>query len=298
MEITQEQIKKIIELSGAEVFVENVDSTILSRMLVLIEQKMNFFDIPIELNSQQKFNVLIVDDLELSIYQFTKALKKIGVSPVVARNKEEALAEIKKSKFDYIITDLYLPDFRDGMSIIDEVSKLKALGEQNCKIIVISSTNNQAIIDSCLEKADKYITKNEKWHEEILRYIAQNIKQDDAEVANFSKYFVNDNDIAVYTLIKINTQKYVKEFIDEINLTVAKGTKKIIVNFEKVNFFDAEYAFLFTELFKTVNSAGGSLIFVSINKSIKLILDDIYITEILQLEDSLDKAIESLTQEN
>ena len=60
----------------------------------------------------------------------------------------------------------------------------------------------------------------------------------------------------------------------------------------------SEYAFLFTELFKTVNSAGGSLIFVSINKTIKLILDDIYITDILQLEDSLDKAIESLTQEN
>ena len=298
MEITQDQIKKIIELSGAEIFVENVDSTILSRMLVLIEQKMNFFDIPIELNSQQKFNVLIIDDLELSIYQFTKALKKIGVTPVVARNKEEALAEIKKTKFDYIITDLYLPDFRDGMSVVDEVSKLKTLGEQNCKIVVISSTNNQAIIDSCLEKADKYITKNEKWHEEILKYIAQNIKQDDAEVANFSKYFVNDKDIAVYTPIKINTQKYVKEFIDEINLAVAKGTKKIIVNFEKINFFDSEYAFLFTELFKTVNSAGGSLIFVSINKTIKLILDDIYITDILQLEDSLDKAIESLTQEN
>ena len=105
----------------------------------------------------------------------------------------------------------------------------------------------------------------------------------------------NDN---VYTPIKINTQKYVKEFIDEINLAVAKGTKKIIVNFEKINFFDSEYAFLFTELFKTVNSAGGSLIFVSINKTIKLILDDIYITDILQLEDSLDKAIESLTQEN
>ena len=116
----------------------------------------------------------------------------------------------------------------------DEVASEKFDNAQDLFAAILSKGIAQQLKQGLYRE---YITKNEKWHEEILKYIAQNIKQDDAEVANFSKYFVNDKDIAVYTPIKINTQKYVKEFIDEINLAVAKGTKKIIVNFEKINFF-------------------------------------------------------------
>ena len=297
MEITREQIKKIIELAGAEVYAENVDEAILSRLLVMIEQKMNFFDIPIELSVKQGFSVLIVDDLELTIFQFTKALQKIGVTPVVARNKEEALAEIKKTKFDYVITDLFLPEFKDGKGIIDEITKLNSIGEQKCRIIAISSTNNKEIIDECTEKVDKFVTKSEKWHEEILRYIAQNINKEDTDSTSFSKYFVDDNKIVVYTLAKINSKEYIKDFLDEINVTVVQGVRDFVVNFEKVNFFDMDNAFLFTELFKIIKNQDGRLILTGINKKIKNILEETYIIDILKIEDSLDDAIEAFTKE-
>ena len=70
-----------------------------------------------------EFNILIVDDLELSIYQFNQLLKKVGIVPTVARNKIEALAELKKKKFDYIVVDLFLPDAEDGIELIDECIK-------------------------------------------------------------------------------------------------------------------------------------------------------------------------------
>ena len=297
MEITKEQIKKIIELAGAEIYAENVDSAILSRLLVMIEQKMNFFDIPIELNVKHGFKVLIVDDLELTVFQFTKALQKIGVTPTVARNKEEALAELKKSKFDYVIADIYLPEPKDGKSIIEEIAKLNSVGKQNCKIIAISSTQDKDIISECTEKVDKFIAKSDKWHEEILKYIAQNISQDDEANPIFSKYFVDDSKIAVYTLMKINSRSYIKEFFDEINIVTVQGVKKIIVDFEKISFFDMDNAFLFTELFKIVNKDDGHLIFTGLNRRIKTILEETFIIELLQIEETVDDAIAFLTKE-
>ena len=109
MDINNEQLKKLFDLSEIEVDFENVVSEDINKALIAIERKFNSYccddsSVPAE------FNILIVDDLELSIYQFNQVLKKVGIIPTVARNKMEALAELKKKKFDFIVVDLFLPD--------------------------------------------------------------------------------------------------------------------------------------------------------------------------------------------
>ncbi len=61
MELTQEQIHKILELADktTDIDVEKVTTTDISRALVEIERKLNFFDVDVNFNSENK-NVLIV----------------------------------------------------------------------------------------------------------------------------------------------------------------------------------------------------------------------------------------------
>ena len=124
MELTKEQTQKLIELAGINLQPEEVNQITLSRLLVAIEQKMNTFSCPRELHFSKNLKLLIVDDLELSIYQLTKVLEKIGITPSVARDKSTAIAEIKKKKFNYMVVDLYLPDLSDGLELIEEATKI------------------------------------------------------------------------------------------------------------------------------------------------------------------------------
>ena len=41
--------------------------------------------------------ILIADDLELSIYKLSTFLKKVGITPRVARHKDEAISELQKA---------------------------------------------------------------------------------------------------------------------------------------------------------------------------------------------------------
>ena len=63
-------------------------------------------------------------------------MKKIGIKAFVARDKQEATAEMKKRKYNYVLVDLFLPDSEDGLEVIEEAIKLKNEGRQNFKIIV------------------------------------------------------------------------------------------------------------------------------------------------------------------
>jgi len=69
-----------------------------SRALIAIERKLNFFNYPLSFFTAENLNVLIVDDMELSIFQLTSMLKKIGMNVYVARNKEEAISEMELYK--------------------------------------------------------------------------------------------------------------------------------------------------------------------------------------------------------
>ena len=98
MDINSEQLKKLIDLSGIDVAVEHAVPDDITKALIAIERKMLAFGSE-AMSVPAEFNILIVDDLELSIYQFNQLLKKVGIVPTVARNKVEALAELKKKKF-------------------------------------------------------------------------------------------------------------------------------------------------------------------------------------------------------
>ena len=103
IEITQEQFDNLLKLSDIEIAADTEENSqeLVSRALIALERKLNFFSYPLSFFTAEQTNILIVDDTELSIFQLSVMLQKIGMNVYVARSKEEALAEYKKKNFDF-----------------------------------------------------------------------------------------------------------------------------------------------------------------------------------------------------
>jgi len=135
---------------------------------------LQFFNFPLNYLSEKNLSVLIVDDLELSIYQLTSMLSKVGINSYVARDKAEAIDEIKKKKFDYLVVDLFMPSPEDGFEIIKAAAELRVEGVKDYKIISVSGTDDKDLIQRSYKLGiDEFVPKQAHWHEDVLRYISK-----------------------------------------------------------------------------------------------------------------------------
>lgn len=291
MEINKEQLKKLFELAGLDTSIETAVSEDINKALILIERKM----IPLVNDSVSipaEFNILIVDDLELSIYQFNQVLKKVGIIPTVARNKAEASAELKKKKYDYIVIDLFLPDAQDGIDLIEESIKLRDARRTN-KIIVMSGTDNKDLIEKCYKLGiDEFIPKSNNWHEQILKFITSSLTTKQHE--DFFKYSIND-DICCYTINKLNTRKHIDNLIKDVTTSLYSGHTNIIFNLENIKIFDDENTAAFTTFYKMCNEKGGKFMLVKISDSVKNALADAFLDTLIPIYSSIDTAVSNIS---
>lgn len=294
MDINNEQLKKLFDLSEIEVDFENVVSEDINKALIAIERKFNSFccddsSVPAE------FNILIVDDLELSIYQFNQVLKKVGIIPTVARNKMEALAELKKKKFDFIVVDLFLPDAEDGIELINECVKLRDAHKTN-KLIVMSGTDDKDLVEKCYKLGiDEFVPKSNNWHDQILKFITNSLTTKQHE--DFFKYSINDN-ICCYTINKFNTRKHIDNIVKDVTTSVYMGYNNIVFNMENIKIFDDENTITFTELFKLCNEKGGKFILVRISDAVRVALADAFLDTLIPSFSSVDLAISKIEEDN
>ena len=290
MEINNEQLKKLFDLSGANVDIEAAQQDDITKALILIERKLNSFAAD-AMAVPAEFNILIVDDLELSIYQFNQLLKKVGIVPTVARNKIEALAELKKKKFDYIVVDLFLPDAEDGIELIDECIKLREAKKTN-KIIVMSGTDDKNLIEKCYKLGiDEFVPKSSNWHDQILKFITSSLTSKQHE--DFFKYSINDN-ICCYTINKFNSAKHIEAIVKDVTTSLYTGYINIIFNMENVKIFDDEYTSTFTTLYKMCNEKGGKFMLVKISDSVKSALADAFLDTLIPTYTTVDTAVSKI----
>lgn len=289
MEINNEQLNKLFELSGLEKTHENAVEDDINKALILIERKMASSDESLTVPAE--FNILIVDDLELSIYQFNQLLKKVGIIPTVARNKMEALAELKKKKFDYIVIDLFLPDAEDGIELIDECVRLRDEKKTN-KLIVMSGTDDKDLIERCYRLGiDEFVPKSSNWHDQIFKFITSTLTSKQHE--DFFKYSINDN-ICCYTVNKFNTTKHIDNIMKDVTTSLYTGCANIIFNMENVKVFDEEHTAIFTTLYKICNEKGGKFALVKISDSVKSALADAFLDNLIPIYSSVDLAVSKI----
>ncbi len=290
MEINNEQLKKLIDLSGMDVAVEHAVSDDITKALIAIERKILSFGSD-AMTVPAEFNILIVDDLELSIYQFNQLLKKVGIVPTVARNKDEAVAELKKKKFDFIVVDLFLPDAQDGLELIEECINLREAKKTN-KIIVMSGTDDKSLVEKCYKLGiDEFVPKSSNWHDQILKYITSSMTTKEHE--DFFKYSINEN-ICCYTINKFNGKKHIDNLIKDVNTSLFTGYVNIIFNMENIKIFDDEYTGVFTELYKMCKEQGGQFMLVKISDSVKDALADAFLDTLIPIYSTVDAAVSKI----
>lgn len=297
MEISKEQIHKIMELADKnfEQDIDKITEVDISRALIEIERKLNFFDVDVNFNAEHK-NILIVDDLELSLYQLNQLMKKVGIRAFVARNKEDAKAEIMRHSFDYLLLDLFLPDSEDGFSLIKTAMDYKKNGSQHYKIIVVSGSDDKAMIDKCYEMGvDGYVTKTETWHTEILKYMNTPVVQNENSL--FQKDTLNDKIIS-YTFRRFNDSKIFNALLTDINSSVIEGKVNVALNLEKAVVFDPDNTYIFAEIYKICTNAGGLFMLIHPSEKIQNALASAYLEGVIPVFHSTEKAIEYVEKIN
>ena len=296
--ITQEQFDNLLKISDIEIAADTQEDAhdLISRALIALERKLNFFNYPLSFFTAEVTNVLIVDDTELSIFQLSVMVQKIGMNVYVARTKEEALAEFKKKNFDFLILDLYLPDYKDGFDLIKEANRIKNEENKDFKIVAISGTDNHEIIQEAYKlEIDEFISKAPQWHEKVLKFISNTVNKIASD--EYTRFYVNDN-ICALTLYKINNEKYVDKVIKEVNANVLTGKQNIIFNMEHIKIFSDSYANLFSEVYKATSAKEGMFILVKPCDDVMRALEYVFLTETIQVFNTMEEAVEFVEMNN
>ena len=296
--ITQEQFDNLLKLSDIEIAADTQEDCqeLISRALISIERKLNFFNYPLSFFTAEVTNVLIVDDTELSIFQLSVMLQKIGMNVYVARSKEEALAEYKKKNFDFLVLDLYLPDYKDGFELIKEANRIKNEENRDFKIIAISGTDNPQIIQEAYKlEIDEFISKAPQWHEQVLKFISNTTNKITNE--EFTRFYINNN-ICSLTLYKVNNEKYVDKIVKEVNANVLTGKQNIIFNMEHIKIFSDNFSNLFSEVFKSVSQKDGIFILVKPCEDVIKALEYVFLTDTIQIFNNMEEAVEYIEMNN
>lgn len=298
LKITQEQFDNLLKLSNIEIAADTQEDAhdLISRALIALERKLNFFNYPLSFFTAEVTNVLIVDDTELSIFQLSVMLQKIGMNVYVARTKEEALAEFKKKNFDFLILDLYMPDYKDGFDLINEANKLKNEENKDFKIVAISGTDNHDVIQEAYKlEIDEFISKAPQWHEKVLKFISNTVNKIASD--EYTRFYVNDN-ICALTLYKINNEKYVDKIVKEVNANALTGKPNIIFNMEHIKIFSDNYANLFSEVYKAITVKDGFFILVKPCEDVIKALEYVFLSDTIQTFETMEEAVEYIEMNN
>ena len=99
--------------------------------------------------------ILVVDDDRTFRHAVTKLLTAAGFSVAGAADGAEALSRIKKTHFDLVLLDVWMP----RMTGLEVLAQLRSL-DQRPRVIVMTSDNTpETVLQAVREQAYQYITK-------------------------------------------------------------------------------------------------------------------------------------------
>ena len=100
--------------------------------------------------------ILIADDEPNIVVSLEFLMKKNGYETRVARDGDEALAEVERFKPDLLLLDVMLPR-RDGFEICQ---RLRGAGWTDLKIVMVTAKGREMEVEKGLALgADAYVTK-------------------------------------------------------------------------------------------------------------------------------------------
>jgi len=302
VEFTQQQIIKLYEFVG-KIPPGNVTENDISQVLVEIEKKFtphywkekHIEDFKFENNK----NVLVVDDLEVSLFQLTKLLSKSGYNSYIARTGDEARDIYKKQAFDYIFLDLFMPEAENGISLLEEIKGLQKTIANNTKIIVISGSDDKKLINQCFEKgADDFICKTAEWHIKILDKL-RNFDEIKRGPSPEIKTIIENGEnkivsIKIKNIFKSGVMDDLKR--ESVNLALS-GFSNIILDLENVNSTTPDVLNVIVYIFKYCNNKEGALKLCNVNNSVNESLSYIFLDGVIPVFTDKNAAVMDFCRE-
>ena len=126
------------------------------------------------INSENRFAVLIVDDLGVIVHQLSIAFQKMNMWVVSAKEIFDALDKFKKQHFDLVIMDLFIPTDREGFMLLSEIKKVMNMRDKDTKIVVITASSKKEYRKLCLSRgADYFFEKTTGWQSVLAKTCLQ-----------------------------------------------------------------------------------------------------------------------------
>jgi len=301
LSLNKEQINQLFNLAGQNT-PENPTSEQISGILIEIEKKIS----PgcMQAQNSNKFlnnaNILLVDDLELSVYQLSKLLTNCGYNATIARSAEEAIDYYKKQSFQYVIVDLFLPDSEDGLFLIDTINNAEKTKKDNTKIIVISGSDDKKLINECfLKGANEFVSKLPDWHKKILHHIGNLEVQKYGSVSEvFTKIEDSEMKIASITLSNLYKNEVIETIKREVQILINTGYVNLIIDLEKVKNLDSTGLNVIVYAYKACSERKGILKLCGVNNAVNESLSYVFLNNLIAVFKDKESALFDYKKEN
>ncbi len=173
MEIDEKIVKEIFSIANMTA-PDKISENDVMTALVNIKQRKNkeHTEDATEPKGEGADSILVVDDIGVVTYQLKVLLTQIGYKVQVAKDVFGALNAFIKSRFDFIIMDLFVSTEQEGYTLLEEVKKLITKNNLQTKIIVITASNKTENKIKCLNGgADIFLKKETGWQDKLLEII-------------------------------------------------------------------------------------------------------------------------------
>lgn len=292
--LTPEQITKLYEFVG-KLPPEKVEEKDISQILVQLEQKLTPYCIEEDKTDfKSPKNILVIDDLEVSLFQLTKLLAKSGYNTFIARSYDEAIDIYKKHEVSHIFLDLFLPEARDGLNLLDELKQMEKTIQNQVKIVIISGTDDKILINKCLVNgAFDFISKNADWHFKVLDTLRHLEEVQRGPVPEI-KTTIEDKErriasIKIKNIFKAGVIEDLKR--EALNLSVS-GISNLILDLENVNTTKPEILNLIVYIFKSCRQNNGTLKLFNVNPELSNSLSFVFLDGVIPVFDNKASALE------
>lgn len=293
--LNNEQLQKLLQLAGIEIS-EDSDPQAVTKALIELEKRLSPAQcVKSEVELTHIPSVLIIDDLELSIYQLSLLLTKSGYNVYVARSFEEAQDQFKKRHYQYVLLDLFMPEPEHGLGLLEIFNKSEKTKQDGTKIIVISGTDDKRLISECfLKGANEFIEKTPEWHRNILRHIRLLESQRHGYNMEISSH-VEDQERKIVSIEVNNLHRdYVAQELEKELLTlVNSGHNNIIIDMKNVFNITSKGINTLISGFKICTENNGQFKLCNVRNSVNEALSYVFLDSALQIHKDKEAALNS-----
>ena len=174
VEVDKEFAKQIFELANIPKTTE-VTSDSLKDAVTKIKSAINPGDI--ETFNPSTNNILVIDDIGVVTYQLRMILTNLGYNVQVAKDIYTAINCFVKSKYAFVIMDLFVSTEQEGYTLLHETKKIITKGNMDTKIIVITASAKAENKIKCLNGgADYFLKKDAGWQDEIIKLVENTVE--------------------------------------------------------------------------------------------------------------------------